>query len=505
MSKHLAGIFMLLLACSTGALQAQFIRQSSESRQTKAGDAKHALEIPDAPLPHGSFVLMPDQEAGVLPVAPAKLGMDREYDLPALINIAESANPAAQIARENARNAALGVHTVASTYLPVITASALGAYQGENGQNGALGTTIHNAGNALGNVEAVSLEWLLFDFGGRKSFVAAAKKLDTASDVLSVGVHQQIAYGVSLAYYSYIAAEQRRSAVAESMGNAQEIERAAEERYAHGQGTVVEVAQGRDLVAQTQLSLVTAQGDEQQAYATLLTAIGVSPLITIRIAPLVRRPLPAADSASIDVIVRAALARRPDVLAAYNGVLASQASVKAAEAQDRPKIFLAATGAYVSGQLGITAVPPIGEQLPTLNITNSQWNGTILLGASVPIFDGHRRANAIRQAKNDEDKAASTLTQVRLNALRDIVSAQIALRNDIAANRAAASLKSTAQILYDSTLDAYRQGVGTVTASAEAENHLFQANLTEENAYTSALSAAARLALAMGTLESSSQ
>ena len=105
---------------------------------------------------------------------------------------------------------------------------------------------------------------------------------------------------------------------------------------------------------------------------------------------------------------------------------------------------------------------------------------------SIPIFDAHRRANAIPQAKNDEDKAAAALDEIRLNAVREIVSAQISLRTSLAANDAAAVLRATAQTSYDAALDSYKQGVGTVTASVEI----------------SALSAAATLAYATGQLGS---
>jgi len=77
--------------------------------------------------------------------------------------------------------------------------------------------------------------------------------------------------------------------------------------------------------------------------------MGISPLSTLRIAPVEHHPLPANALGSAEEVVRQALARRPDVLEAYNTVQASQASVKAAEAQNRPKIFLAGTGAFVSG------------------------------------------------------------------------------------------------------------------------------------------------------------
>ena len=494
-------IAALSVALSGCALRAQSTLPPSAPNTGTTTSTALAPAMPEAPASRASFVLPPNREAGALPAQPVTLATGHEYRLPELLEIAESANPAAAIAKANARNARLGEQTAASTYLPAISGTALGAYQGVKGQNGALGVTVGNSGSAVGSVEAVSLEWLLFDFGGRRGLIAALKNLSSASDVLASGVAQQIAYAVSVAYYNYVASEQQRSAANDALRNAEEIQRAAEARYGQGRGTVLEAAQAQDLVAQARFALVTAEGFEQQAYAALLTATGLSPLETIRIAPLDHRAIPESDAASVEAIVRDALARRPDVLAAYNELLASKASVKAAEAQNRPKVFLSATGAYVSGRVGITAVPPIDEQLPTLNISGNQWNGTVLLGASVPIFDGRRRANAIQRAQSDEKKAAATLTQVRLNAIRDVVSAQATLRNSIAADRAAASMKRTAQILYDSTLDAYRQGVGTVTASVEAETHLFQANVAEQNAYTSALAAGAKLAVAMGILE----
>ena len=493
-----AGLLFALCGC---ALRAQSTLTTVAPESGATVNSEVVPGMPEAPTSRASFVWPPNREAGAFSAEPVALAVNHEYHLRELLQIAESANPAAAIATANARNARLGERTAASTYLPAISATALGAYQGVKGQNEALGVTVGNSGNTGGSVEAVSLQWLLFDFGGRRGLTAALKSLSSASDILSTGVAQQIAYTVSVAYYNYVASEQQRSAASDALRNAEEIRRAAEARLRQGQGTVLEVAQAEDLVAQARFALVTAEGLEQQAYAALLTAMGLSPLETIRIAPVDRRAIPEADAASVEAIVRDALARRPDVLAAYNELLASKASVKAAEAQNRPKVFLSATGAYVSGRLGITAVPPIGEQLPTLNISGNQWNGTVLLGASIPIFDGHRRANAVYKAKNDEEKAAATLTQVRLNAMREVVAAQAALRNSIAANRAAASVKGTAQILYDSTLDSYRQGVGTVTASVEAETHLFQANVAEQNAYTSALAAGARLAVAMGTLE----
>jgi len=89
--------------------------------------------------------------------------------------------------------------------------------------------------------------------------------------------------------------------------------------------------------------------------------------------------------------------------------------------------------------------------------------------------------------------------------MREIVSAQISLRTSLAANDAAAVMKSAAQTTYDAALDSYQRGVGTMTTAVEAETHLFQAGLAEDDAYTSALSAAVTLAFATGMLGAASR
>jgi outer membrane protein len=458
--------------------------------------------LPDSPSPQQRFVLQPNRDAGLIPQQHTELSRDHEYTLAELIDIAERENPETRIAWEKARNAAVRTGIAESTYLPIVTANVLGAYQGSEGSNSSSGITLRNSGRLLGSAETVSLVWLLFDFGGRRNTIDSLRKLSDVSNISFTRTHQQIIYAVSIAYYTYAGAVERHRTALKALANIKEVEAAAEARFKQGEGTIIETAQTRDLSARAQLTVVNTQGTEEQAYAGLLAAAGISPLSIIRIAPVERKLLLKEDLGPADEFVRDALSRRPDVLEAYNGVQASHASLKAAQAQNRPKIFLAGTGAYVSGELGLTAIPAIAGQLPTLNITGNQWNGTIQLGVSIPIFDAHRRANAIQQAKNEEDSAAETLNQVRLNAVREIVSAQIALRSSFAANDAAAVSRTAAQTSYDAALNSYKEGVGTVTAASEAETHLFEAQLAETDAYTSALAAAATLAYATGQLGS---
>ncbi len=68
--------------------------------------------------------------------------------------------------------------------------------------------------------------------------------------------------------------EKRHQTAIEALTNAREIEAAAEARYNHGEGTVIETAQTRALTAQAQFSVVNTQGTEQQSYAALLCSNG---------------------------------------------------------------------------------------------------------------------------------------------------------------------------------------------------------------------------------------
>jgi outer membrane protein len=500
MDKTSFRMIALLLPLLAPPINAQNNDKPSMPQSDGTLEQATPTRLPNSPFARQDYVLPSNPNAGIMPVPHVQIVQDHEYTLPELIDIGERENPETRVAWETARNAAVSTGIATSTYVPIVTANVLGGYQGVSGQSNSVGLGIHNSGNVFGSVEAVSLEWLLFDFGGRKNIVDASRKLSYSSNVAFTAAHQQVIYAVSIAYYAYLAALQRHRTSVSALANTRNVEAAAAARYDHGEGTVTETAQAREFTAESQLSVVTTQGSEQDAYVTLLAAIGISPLATIRIAPVERHPLSTDDLAPVDQIIRDALARRPDVLSAYIAVEAGQASVRATQAQNRPKIFMAGTGAYVSGQLGLTAIPSIGEQLPTLNISGNQWNGTVLLGVSIPIFDAHRKADAIRQAKNDVDKLTASLDLVRLNAMREIVFARNALQTSLAANDAAVVLKSTAQTSYDAALDSYKQGIGTVTAVVDAETHLFNAELVEDDAYTSALSAAVTLAFTTGAL-----
>jgi outer membrane protein len=434
------------------------------------------------------------------PVDPFKF-----YSLPQLIDLAESNNPATRIAWNDARRAALAAGIAESAYLPKITASAIGGFQGSDGSQSALGTALNNNASLRGTVSAVSLQWLLFDFGERAAAVDAAKEVSAISNITFTAAHQQLIYNVSLAFYEHAAALARLATATQSLKNAQVVQAAAEDRYKHGVGTVVEAAQARQATAQANLAVVEAKGGSQDSYLALISAIGISPLTKLKIADVGGRRLSPSMAAPVEKIISQALARRPDVQSAYAAQKASLANVRAAQAEFMPKIFLSATGTYNSGNLDVTALPSAGQQPPTVNINGNSLGGSIFAGIAMPLYDGGTRSAALAQAHAEADSAEARLTRVREDAVRQIALADNGLRTSLAAYAASQSLAAAAQTTFESALAAYRSGVGSITDLTIAQTQLLQAKNAATSAYSTALSAAATLALATGALGSSPQ
>jgi outer membrane protein TolC len=230
--------------------------------------------------------------------------------------------------------------------------------------------------------------------------------------------------------------------------------------------------------------------------------MGISPLSKPTIAEMPAHALPATTSDSIDRIVSTAIARRPDVLSAYAAERVNLARVKAAESEFMPKVFVTASGAYNTGSSSISAVPAIGQQMPTVNLNGSRYGGSVIVGVTIPLYDGGLRSAVLAQARNDADSASTRLARSREEAVRQIVTAQNTLQTSLSAQAAAKDLLAAAQTTYDAAFDAYRQGVGSITDALLAQNQLLAAKNADANSYSSALSAAAALALATGSVDS---
>lgn len=504
-------VSLQLAGCATGALimapdrpDAPWTPATNPNGEIVAGE-----RAPPEPPGNGSYVLPSNANMAGVPPPAAALERRRPYGLAELIDIAESSNPVTRNAWNDARNAALAAGIAEATFLPIVSAGIVQGWQRFHNEFSSLGAGVSNDVKAQGNIEVLAAQWLLFDFGERAALVDVAKQASVISNIAFTAAHQQVIYNVSLAFYSDAAARARLATAMKSSSDAEDVQAAAEDRYKRGIGTVVEVAQTKQATAEAQLEHVQADGAAQNSYLALISAMGISPMTRLPIADISRRRLPRSLTVPIESFVSEALARRPDVLTGYATVQASLAGLRAAQAEFLPKVFASGVGTRLSGSLNVTAIPGIDQQLPIVNlpgnqlgVSTRQLGGTAIVGATMPLYDGGSRAALLEQARDRVDKAETTLTQIRNEAARQIIAARNTLKTSLSAYNAATALAAAAQTTFNAALAAYRNGVGSISDATTAERQLLTAKNAATDAYSTALSAAATLALAAGTMGS---
>jgi len=208
---------------------------------------------PASQPPNNTYVLPSNRDLAAIPPPASDLERRRPYTLAELIDIAESNNPTTRIAWNDARNAALAAGIAESSFLPLVSAGIVQGWQKFHNEFSSLGTSVTNDVTGKGNIEVLSVQWLLFDFGERAALVDVAKQGSVISNIAFTFAHQQVIYNVSLAFYANAAAQAHLATAAKSLRDAQEVQDAAEDRYKRGVGTVVEVAQTKQATAEAQL------------------------------------------------------------------------------------------------------------------------------------------------------------------------------------------------------------------------------------------------------------
>ncbi|SCB97034.1 TolC family protein [Kosakonia oryziphila] len=472
---------MLMSACATDSLS--LAPPSPSASWDQVTPTRSALNLSDA-LAGGEHTL----EQMPIPV----FNPQHAYELAELIDIAEKLNPDTRIAWEQSKQAALAAGITEATLLPLLSATVVGGYQRTRSPLPYSIAGYHDLDTTDSAViPAIGLQWLLFDFGQRSALVKAAQENTYAINASFNGTHQKIIFNVTRAYYMYGAALIRTRNTAEMMKNSQQILNAAEERNKNGIATIIEVSQAKQLVAQSKLNHVMAQGQERDRWQDLLGATGISPFADIKVAYDDKTPLPARLSPPTETAIKLALSRRPDIQAGYAAVEAARSTVKATEVDFLPKIYLAGVIAGGHGRFDTEGLPAA---------TPHTSSSGIVLGVSMPLYDGGIRAARVQEAESRFNVARDGLQKTQDIALREIVVASDTLRSALESNDASIHLVKTASVTFDAASDAYRNGIGTITQAFEAANGLLDARQISADARSAAFIAAANLAFTMGEI-----
>lgn len=417
-----------------------------------------------------------------------------QYSLAELIDIGERNHPTTRVTWERAKQQAKLLGIEKSEYFPVLAATVLFADQRVAQP---FPKPLSPVGYSVVDLPLVQpqleLQYLLFDFGGRKARVDAAKAEALAAGAHFIKTNQDLAFAISNAYYSLLTAQERLLAAKDTLRTAQTTQDAAEARLANGRATLPDVLNARAETAQANFDLEQADGEEKIARVTLTEAVGVEPSPDISIDGQRNAPLPKALGLTIEQLIERAFANRPDLMAQMQEIRKADDEIRNVNSAYKPKVTLSANVAQ-------TAVWPAEVRPPAQlgNINTPTWAAAV--NVEWTIFDGGARKNQKDLAESGKRQAIEELRDKRDQVQREVWSSYIAFRTALRQEDAAVALLSAAETSYSASLDAYNYGVKNLVDVVTAEKQLALARLSSVSARSRVFTEAVRLESVTGNL-----
>src|SRR5882762_8709567 len=293
----------------------------------------------------------------------------KQYDLAALVDLAERENPKTREAWEAAREAAAAIGLAESAYLPQLSLQAIGGFQHTPLP---MPRNLVPAGYFVSDtreiIPALALKWLLFDFGRRDAQLQGARADSFVANVAFTGVHQKLIFDVSQAYFDLGAARGKLHAAQKALSTALTTQDAATAKQNNGLATVVAVAQAQRQTAQARYTLAAAEGAERTARANLIATLGVDAATDLDVVDSTELALPSTPEQDVKTAITRALTHRPDVIAALGKVDSAEASLKGSRRAYYPVISLAAHAFQNIGAVSSDGKPYSSIDRPGANI-----------------------------------------------------------------------------------------------------------------------------------------
>lgn len=330
---------------------------------------------------------------------------------------------------------------------------------------------------------ALTLSWLLIDFGQRSANVENARQLLNAAAATQDATVQSLFLAALQSYYTAQATQAAVISASEAERSAREAYQAADARYNVGVATPADRLQAQTALSQATLNRIRAEGEARNGLGALANALGFEAQQKIVLAELPALPAELVFQKEIDAMIAEAQARRPDLKAAEAQLKAAEASVDLARAQGRPTVSLAAGPSWQNSAGVVTQ------------------GGSIGLTLNVPIFAGFDTTYRVRSAAAQADVRAAQRDRIKNQIALDVWKSYQSLTTATQSLKTAADLVASAEQSERVALGRYKAGVGTVLDLLVAQSALASARLQRIQAQLDWNVYRATLAQSMGALD----
>lgn len=333
--------------------------------------------------------------------------------LSALVVRSQAANLDVRLAVERVRQARAGLDATRSRLLPNVALTASASDQ----RSGLPNEVKRGSPDTRAFRGAIDMGWEVDLFGSVRAAVDAAEADAQAAEIGMAGAQLLATTEVARQYIVW-QGTRASSAKLQALLDAQaQTERLTRRRETEGQASRFDVSRSaadtRAFAAQLP-ALQTLKAVTEHHLAVLL---GVSPHDGLLVDALATRPalptVPAlAPGQPADLLLR-----RPDVQVALRQWQAEVARLREAEADQWPKLFLAAV-------LGGQDLRLNGLDLSAVRLSN------VALAFSAPLFNAGRLRAAVQRQSARQRSAAIVVERTLLGALQDVESSLVALRSE---------------------------------------------------------------------------
>jgi len=419
-----------------------------------------------------------------------------DYELAGLIDLAERLHPETKVAWERAREAASAVGLAESEYLPKLALRASADYAREP-----VPLPLSPMTGGYMDLEAqearpvAALEWVLLDFGRRKSGVVAAKNQLLAANLGFNARHQAIVFKVQSAFYELSKVRGRIDVAQAALASALKVQEAAETRFKQGLATAPDVSLARQQAVSAEFDLEDVTARERDAQVNLAESIGITPTVPLRVVDFSKLSVPTNLEDTVEQVIDRSLKQRPDLLAQVAILREKEADIRRARTAWYPTLSFQgeAGGSFDRSQIRLA-----GDTLPGASTEQPTWGVGLELTWSW--FDGGVRKHKLEIARSEREAAQHQLEDSRDRAIAQVWQAytdtKLAIRRlEVAAALVAASEKSYAQ-----TFEAYQNGLSSLVDVLTARRELSQARYTQLDTRATLLESTAALAFASGDL-----
>jgi outer membrane protein len=418
------------------------------------------------------------------------LDPNHTYTLPELIDITEMASPEGRIGWATAKRALERTGIDRALYLPILSLVAEGSHSRVIVP---FPEPIAPRGYVIVEepllAEHLEIEYDLLDFG-RGPKLDGSKALEIASTLQLGRIHQTLAYATATQFYRTQSAMGQLAAAKVILQTAETLLSNAQSQYDNGRATIPDLQNAQAGADEARYNLASAEGEVQKAKLALTEAIGVEPSAEIQIVEQKDSDLPGSFDTSIEELIHNAWKTRPDLLARAAELRSAHDAYRTARAAYLPKASFDATGgqtnAWPTADYGV--VGPAGVATWSVE-AKLRWE----------IFNGARK-HEIESTLAEQKAAGEEQRATQDTVSREVWEAYVDYHTALEQLHASQSFLASAQISYDSSLDAFKYGVRSLVDVVESEQQLAQARLALVRSQAQLMQSAAALSYATGAL-----